>query len=75
LQKIKGKGGILKAAKEKQHITYKGVRMRLSGDFSAEIYCHLLETFHCSDLQWWFYDPTDDQWLSPHLSCSEPCLD
>ena len=36
LTKIKFKEKILKAAREKQKITYKGIPIRLSADFSAE---------------------------------------
>ena len=36
LTKIKFKGKILKAAREKQKITYKGIPIRLSADFSTE---------------------------------------
>ena len=36
MTKIKGKEKILKAAREKQQITYKGTLIRLSADFSAE---------------------------------------
>ena len=36
LPKIKDKEGILKATREKQTVTYKGVPMRLSADFSKE---------------------------------------
>ena len=36
LSKIKYKEKILKAAKEKQEITYKGTPIRLTADFSAE---------------------------------------
>ena len=36
LTKIKEKKKILKATREKQQITYKGICMRLSADFSAE---------------------------------------
>ena len=36
LTKIKYKEKILKEAKEKQKITYKGISIRLSADFSAE---------------------------------------
>ena len=36
LAKIKDKGRILKAAREKETVTYKGVRRRLSADFSKE---------------------------------------
>ena len=36
LTKIKDKEKILKATREKQLITYKGIPIRLSGDFSAE---------------------------------------
>ena len=36
LSKIKYKEKILKAVKEKQHITYKGIPIRLTADFSAE---------------------------------------
>ena len=36
MPKFKDKGRILKAAREKQRITYKGVPMRLSADFSKE---------------------------------------
>ena len=35
-KKIKFKEKILKAAREKQKITYKGILIRLSADFSAE---------------------------------------
>ena len=34
--KIKDKEKILKAAREKKQITYKGIPIRLSADFSAE---------------------------------------
>ena len=34
--KIKDKEKILKATREKQQITYKGIPIRLSADFSAE---------------------------------------
>ena len=37
LPKIKDKERILKAAREKERVTYKGVLIRLSGDFSKEI--------------------------------------
>ena len=36
LSKIKYKEKILKAAREKQQITYKGIPIRLPADFSAE---------------------------------------
>ena len=36
LTKIKGKEEILKATREKQQTTYKGISIRLSADFSAE---------------------------------------
>ena len=36
LTKIKYKEKILKASREKQQITYKGIPIRLSADFSAE---------------------------------------
>ena len=36
LTKIKGKAKILKAAREKKQVTYKGIPMRLLADFSAE---------------------------------------
>ena len=36
LTKIKNKDRILKAAKEKEKVTYKGVPIRLSADFSKE---------------------------------------
>ena len=36
LPKVKGKKGILKAAREKETVTYKGVPIRLSADFSKE---------------------------------------
>ena len=36
LSKIKYKGKILKAAREKQQITYKGIPIRLTADLSAE---------------------------------------
>ena len=38
LPKIKGKERILKAAREKETVTYKGVPIRLSADFSKEPY-------------------------------------
>ena len=37
LTKIKYKEKVLKAAREKQQITYKGTPIRLTADFSAEI--------------------------------------
>ena len=37
LTKIKHKEEVLKAAREKQQITYKGIRIRLTADLSAEI--------------------------------------
>ena len=37
LTKIKHKEKILKAARENQKITYKGIPVRLSADFSAEM--------------------------------------
>ena len=37
LPKVKDKERILKAAREKERVTYKGVLIRLSGDFSKEI--------------------------------------
>ena len=37
LSKIKYKEKILKAAREKQQITYKGIPIRITADFSAEI--------------------------------------
>ena len=37
LAKIKDKDRILKAAREKETVTYKGVPIRLSADFSKEI--------------------------------------
>ena len=36
MPKVKDKERILKAAREKQRITYKGVPIRLSADFSKE---------------------------------------
>ena len=36
MPKIKEKKGILKAAREKETVTYKGVPIRLSADFSKE---------------------------------------
>ena len=36
LAKIKDKERILKAAREKERVTYKGVPIKLSGDFSKE---------------------------------------
>ena len=36
LIKVKDKEKILKAAREKKHVTYKGTPIRLLGDFSAE---------------------------------------
>ena len=35
LTKIKGKYKILKATRKKEHLTYKGIPMRLSADFSS----------------------------------------
>ena len=37
MAKVKDKKRILKAARENQRVTYKGVPIRLSGDFSNEI--------------------------------------
>ena len=37
LTKIKHKEQILKAAKENQQVTYKGILIRLTADFSTEI--------------------------------------
>ena len=37
LPKIKGEKRILKAAREKETVTYKGIPIRLSADFSKEI--------------------------------------
>ena len=37
MSKVKDKERILKSAKEKQRVTYKGVPIRLSTDFSKEI--------------------------------------
>ena len=37
LSKIKHKEKMLKAAREKQQITYKGIHIRLTADLSAEI--------------------------------------
>ena len=36
MPKVKDKDRILKAAREKQRVTYKGVPIRLSADFSKE---------------------------------------
>ena len=36
--KVKDKESILKAAREKETVTYKGVPIRLSGDFSKETF-------------------------------------
>ena len=36
MSKVKDKEGILKVAREKQRVTYKGVPIRLSADFSKE---------------------------------------
>ena len=36
MPKVKDKERILKAAREKQRVTYKGVPIRLSADFSKE---------------------------------------
>ena len=36
MSKVKDKERILKAAREKQRVTYKGVPIRLSADFSKE---------------------------------------
>ena len=38
MTKIKVRDKILKATREKQHITYKGTPIRLSADFSMEFY-------------------------------------
>ena len=40
LPKIKDKERILKAAREKQRVTYKGVPIRLSAGFSKETFAH-----------------------------------
>ena len=37
MQKVKDKEKILKAAREKQRVTYKGVPIRLSADFSKQL--------------------------------------
>ena len=37
MQKVKDKERILKAAREKELVTYKGARIRLSADFSAKL--------------------------------------
>ena len=37
MSKVKDKERILKATREKQKVTYKGVPLRLSADFSKEI--------------------------------------
>ena len=37
LPKMKDKGRVLKVAREKETVTYKGVPIRLSADFSKEI--------------------------------------
>ena len=37
MAKVKNKERILKAAREKQRVSYKGTPIRLSADFSAEI--------------------------------------
>ena len=36
MPKVKDKGGILKTAREKKLVTYRGVPIRLSDDFSKE---------------------------------------
>ena len=36
MPKVKGKNKILKASREKKRVTYKGVPIRLSADFSKE---------------------------------------
>ena len=36
MPKVKDKEGILKAAREKQLVTYKGAPIKLSADFSTE---------------------------------------
>ena len=36
MPKVKGKEKVLKAAREKKRVTYKGVPIRLSADFSEE---------------------------------------
>ena len=38
MPKVKDKERILKAAREKQRVTYKGVPIRLSADFSKETF-------------------------------------
>ena len=38
MTRLKDKEEILKAAREKQVVTYKGAPIRLSSDFSTEIY-------------------------------------
>ena len=37
VQKVKNTGRILKAAREKQLVTYKGAPIKLSSDFSTDI--------------------------------------
>ena len=43
MPKVKDKEKILKAAREKQRVTYRGVPIRLSADFSKKL-CRLEET-------------------------------
>ena len=38
MPKVKDKEGLLKAEREKQRVTYKGVPIRLSADFSKEVF-------------------------------------
>ena len=45
LTKIKDKEKILRATKKKQQITYNGIPIRLSADFSAET-LHIRRTWH-----------------------------
>ena len=48
LPKIKDKERILKAAREKERVTYKGLPIRLSADFSKET---LQARNNCQDIQ------------------------
>ena len=53
LLKIKYKEKILKAAREKQQIPYKGIPIRLTADLSAEAQQKLPEGTGRTYLKWW----------------------
>ena len=57
MSRLKDNGRILKAAREKQVVTYKGAPLRLSSDFSTETFqarsewCEILKMMKSKDLQ------------------------